>query len=306
MKTEIYSFIVISYNRPKDTRDVLENILFLVAEVENIEKDIIIINNQSTKEYSELTNYIDRLAPEQKEKVRYHLSDENLGVPRGRNLGMKMAKGETLLFIDDDATFIEPGVISKTQEIFKEKEVYDNVKIIAFREQNYFNKEYVIATKDKNRAKEKSFYTNYFIGCGHAIKRDLIEKVGYYIESFQYGVEEYDLAYKTLDAGYKIYYTSEVTVLHRKSIQGRASKGKTAQWQYQNKMIIAYKYLPWRYVFSHWIMWSSYYLFHTKGNIFGWFKHTLALPSLMRVHPRKVISAETQNYIQKVKGRLSF
>ena len=66
-----------------------------------------------------------------------------------------MAKGETMIFIDDDATFIEPTVIETTIDIFNRFEASDNVKIIAYREQNYYSKEYSISTKNEQRKKQK-------------------------------------------------------------------------------------------------------------------------------------------------------
>ncbi len=303
---QIFSFIIITYNRPEETVDVIDNILFHVNEVSGITKEIIVINNDSDVDYKLVRDYIEKLPEDRRQQVRYHLADDNLGVPKGRNLGIRMAKGETMLFIDDDAVFIEKDVIEKTIDIFQRFESTDNVKIIAFREQNYYSKKYFISTKNKERQSLKEFLTTYYIGCGHVIKKEVIDKVGYYIESFQYANEEYDLAYKTLDAGFRIFYTSEVTVLHKKSPKGRASNLMMAKWQYENKMIIAYKYLPVFYVFTHWIMWSIYFFYHSKGNIWVWLKSTWSLPKKMRIHPRKVISKDTIRYFKKVKGRLTY
>ncbi len=303
---QIFSFVIITYNRPEETIDVVDNILFHVNDVEGISKEIIVINNDSDVDYNDFTAYLNKLSSDQQNKVRYHLAEENLGVPRGRNLGISMARGETMIFIDDDAVFIESDVIEKTIDIFNRFEDSHNVKIIAYREQNFYSKEYSISTKNKHLSKQKEFFTNYYIGCGHVIKKEVIDKVGYYIESFQYANEEYDMAFKSLDAGYRIYYTSDITVLHKKSPKGRASTLMLAKWQYENKMIIAYKYLPIWYMFTHWIMWTLYFMYHSKLNIWVWLQSTWSLPGKMKPHPRKVLSKETIRYIKKVKGRLTF
>ena len=303
---QIFSFVIITYNRIEETIDAVDNILNHVNEVDGITKEIIIINNNSDVDYRDFTNFLDNLPPQQKKKVRYHLADENLGVPRGRNLGIRMASGETMIFIDDDATFIEPNVIEMTLDIFERYEKSHNVKIIAFREQNYYSKKYSISTKNKEREKQKEFFTNYYIGCGHVIKKEVINKVGFYIESFQYANEEYDLAFKSLDAGFRIFYTSNVTVSHKKSPKGRASNLTMAKWQYENKMIIAYKYLPDIYVFTHFIMWSLYFLYHSKMNIWIWMKSTWSLPKKMKLHQRNIISQRTIKHIKEVKGKIDF
>ncbi len=68
------------------------------------------------------------------------------------------------------------------------------------------------------------FETGYFVGCAHAIHRDIFEKTGYYPTNFFYGMEEYDLSYRAIDAGFDIVYDDRVIILHKESPLGRQTK----------------------------------------------------------------------------------
>jgi len=299
---EILSFIVISYNRPEDTEIVTKNILEL-TEVAGYQKEIIVINNGSTKSYATFDNFLSQLSPTKRQLINYIDSTENLGVARGRNLGIQKATGRILFFIDDDAVFQEKDVIPITLKKLAQYKT-DGVKILAFRELRTFNKQYYIATKNKNRAKLPEFFTNFFVGSGHVVLKEVFEEVGLYTTEFFYGMEEYDLAYKTLDANYKILYTADVTVLHKKSPSGRAAEKTLTRWNLENKTVVAYKYLPLIYVFSHLFFWSGYFLLNFKFDIVTLFKAYKNIPSKIRNTKRQPISSKTLAHIKEVQGRL--
>ena len=83
------AFILITYNRPDDTLELLKNIAQLEG-VHELVEEIILINNASVVDYSKVENYIisNRNLP-----VLYHYSSENLGVARGRNLAIQKKQG---------------------------------------------------------------------------------------------------------------------------------------------------------------------------------------------------------------------
>lgn len=298
----IISFVIISYNRPKDTQVVVANILNL-EEVAGYTKEIIVINNGSTADYRYFTNYLAGLPAGTIKKINYVDHKENLGVARGRNLGITLAQGEYLIFIDDDAEFEQSDVLSIMLSKFKAYEP-DNVKILAFRELRTATNQFYIATKNKKRAQLPQFLTNFYVGSGHVIKKEVFDTVGLYTTQFFYGMEEYDLAYKALDAGYKILYTADVTVLHKKSESGRATPTSLVRQEMENKVTVAYTYLPILYVLSHLFFWSGHFLLKTKGNVLQLIKGYYNMIQKIRNTQRKPISATTLQYIKSVQGRL--
>jgi GT2 family glycosyltransferase len=90
--------------------------------------------------------------------------------------------------------------------------------------------------------------TSTFIGAGHAIRREVFEKCGLYPEDYFYGVEELDLSFRIIDAGYRILYFPSVQVLHKQVNTGRVTNQEKWIMSYRNRLLTAYKYLPMKYV----------------------------------------------------------
>ena len=80
----------------------------------------------------------------------------------------------------------------------------------------------------KNTKTDHFFETYYYAGGAHAIKREVIEKLGKYPGDFFYGMEEYDLAYRILDAGYSIVYSDKIVMLHKESPLGQKAQKRKA------------------------------------------------------------------------------
>lgn len=69
-----------------------------------------------------------------------------------------------------------------------------------------------------NEFKDLSFFETYFYAGGaHAVKREVIEQLGSYPDDFFYGMEEYDLSYRIINAGYSIVYSDKIVMLHKES-----------------------------------------------------------------------------------------
>ena len=299
----IFSFIIISFNRPQETIEVVQNLL----EIDNVDgytKEIIVINNGSPKSYQIFDDYLYKLNESDRALVNYIDHPENTGVSGGRNLGIQNASGENLIFIDDDAEFEGMNVLPLILQKFKDYEK-DNVKLIGFLGKNYFDGELDAPVKNKSKLQEKEFLNNLFWGFGHVIKKEVFDKVGLYTNEFFYGMEEYDLCYKAMDEGFRILYTSEIVVLHKVSPEGREPNKTKYRRMLENKFLVAYKYLPMYYVMTHFIMWSSFYLWKSKGDIIGYSKVFPSLRKRLKTTKRKQISSETLNYIKSVKGRLT-
>jgi GT2 family glycosyltransferase len=153
--------------------------------------------------------------------------------------------------------------------------------------------------------KSKSFFETYFYAGGaHAIKRDVIEKLGKYPDDFFYGMEEYDLAYRILDAGYSIVYSDKIVMLHKESPLGRKPKKEKLQMMWVNKSKVAWRYLPKKYFYSTSFMWSLQFLKETGFNLSGFFNGWKKIFNIPRSERRTTIKQSTMDYLRKVKARL--
>lgn len=294
---KIISFIIISFNRPKETVESIKNIYFDLNKTDGYEYDLIVINNGSNVAYDEVDNYI----KENNLKLQYINSSKNLGVSGGRNLGLSYVRGEYVAFIDDDAEFKMLDTPSLIVEKFKK---YPDAGIIGFAVHNYFSGEEDLPVKDKKKLKQNEFYNNLFWGGAFVMKTNVYRTIGGFDDSFFYGMEEYDYAYRTMDKGFKILFTKEIVVLHKVSPYGREKNIVKFRRSLINKTIIAYRFLPIEYVFTHYCMWSLYFLRKSGFNVINWLSATAELLKKIKKEKRRPIGKSTLSYIHTVKGRL--
>jgi GT2 family glycosyltransferase len=297
------SIIVITYNRPDDMLELAKNIASL--DHKHLLHEVVVLNNRSSEDYKPVEEFI---AAHTDVPFSYSIAEKNLGVAKGRNVAAQRTKGSTLVFIDDDALFRDKDALIQIQNIFSE-EKNKEAGIAAFRiyyqstmdfQQNAFpHKDF------KKRKNWHQFDTYYFSGCSHAIRRAVFEKAGYYPENFFYGMEEYDLSYRALNAGFRIVYDDRVTVLHKESPSGRLTNKDKLRGMWVNKAKVAWKYLPKKYFYSTAILWSWQYLRKT-GNFGGWFKGWSEVSKISRQEKRAPLSQRILEYLKAVKSRLSY
>lgn len=299
------SFVIITYNRPADTLELLQNITSL-NEAKELLQDVIVVNNASTSDYTQVKQYA---ANATEIPFQFIEAPSNLGVTKGRNFALQFAKGEIIIFLDDDAvlenkdalqnvvkSFAAPGTYGRPTAIVSFKIVYYETGDMQV---NGLPHKHYSANKDK-----QEFFTYYFAGGAHAIKRSVLEEVGNLPEEFFYGMEEYDLSYRILEKGYCIKYDASIVMRHKESPLGRKPKADKLRMMWVNKAKVAYRYLPSLYFVSTAIMWSFQFLretnFNLKGYMEGW-KQVLKIP---RQEKRTPLATATIQYLEKVKARL--
>jgi GT2 family glycosyltransferase len=298
------SIIIITYNRPADMLELAGNI----ASLDNpgLLDEVIILNNRSTSDYSAVEKFV---KSQQHIPFRYLLADENLGVARGRNFAAQKTNAPVLVFIDDDAIFQNKDALLQIRTIFSE-EANRNTGIVAFRIFYNATMNYQVNAFPHKQFEERKnwhrFDTYYFSGCAHAIRKEVFDKAGFYPGNFFYGMEEYDLSYRTLDTGFKIIYDDRITVLHKESPTGRLTNKEKLRSMWVNKTRVAWKYLPKKYFYATALLWSWQYLRKTSWNFGGWLKGWKEISRISSTEKRIPVSKATLSYLQNVKARLTY
>jgi len=308
------SLVIITYNRPEDALELARNIAGL-EEVERWVEEVIFVNNRSTVSYQILEDFI---AASPGVPFRYAVAPENLGVSRGRNFAIGLSRAPYLVFLDDDALFRNADALRWIVPAFEENTgvsgrvgaVERPVGILAFKIYYHSTGEMQVNAFPHKRFTERRdwprFDTAYFSGAAHAIRRAVFERVGLYPENFFYGMEEYDLSYRALDAGFAIRYDDQVVILHKESPAGRLTKPEKLRGMWVNKSKVAWKYLPVRYFWSTAFLWSLEYLrkggWHFGGFFKGW-EEVLRIPA---TEGRKPIGMAAREYLRSVKARLTY
>lgn len=296
------TIIIITFERGEDLKSLLKSITKQI-EYQNIIYQVIIINNGTKIGYEWVDEYINE---NKNINIVFYQSKINLGVSRGRKLGIEMSKSEILVFIDDDAEFLNREALYNINQFFKCKN--STIAALAFKiihssnhqiQKNAFPHKKFLKYQNINK-----FETSYFIGAGHAIKREAIIKSGNYSQDIFYGMEEYELSYKLIKAGFKICYVHNVEILHKESLSGRQHNKIKNQMLWKNKSIITWKYLPLKYFISTTILWSLNYLVQSKFDVAGFFKVYYDIFKNLRKEDKDALSKNSLFYLKTIEARL--
>ena len=299
------SFVIITYNRPDDTLELLQNISTLAVANELLQ-DVIVVNNASTSDYTAVRSYVHSNTGL---PFQFIEAPSNLGVTKGRNYALQFAKGEIIIFLDDDAVLQNTDALQKTVQSFSTPGIDGRpVAIVSFRILYYDTLQMQVNglphKKYKQYKDKDSFFTYYFAGGAHAIRRKVLEEVGDLPEEFFYGMEEYDLSYRILEKGYCIKYDASIVMLHKESPLGRKPKSDKLRMMWVNKAKVAYRYLPFLYFCTTSFMWSLQFLKETGFNLRGFFKGLKEVMQIPSSEKRSPLSAATVRYLEKVRARL--
>ena len=284
--------------------ELLQNISSLDSASELLE-EVIVVNNASTDDYTEVKKYINSTPAL---PFRYYDAPENLGVAKGRNFALQKGKAPIIIMLDDDAVLQNKDCLVNLCAEFEKNNSTRPKAIISFKVLYYDTLQMQVNAlphKKFDEYKNKVFFeTYYYAGGAHAVKREVIEKLGQYPEDFFYGMEEYDLAYRILDAGYSIVYSDKIVMLHKESSLGRKPKKEKLQMMWLNKSKVAYRYLPKKYFYSTAFMWSLQYLKETGFDLPGFFSGWKKLFAISRDERRTPLIKKTYQYLKQVNARL--
>jgi GT2 family glycosyltransferase len=212
--------------------------------------------------------------------------------------------------LDDDAVLQNKDSLVQLVKEFDQPDTSRPKAIISFKVLYYDSltmQKNALPHKRYEEYKDKSFFETYFYAGGaHAIRRSLLDVVGLYPEDFFYGMEEYDMSYRVLNAGYSIVYSDKIIMLHKESPLGRKPKHDKLRMMWVNKSKVAWRYLPKKYFFSTMFMWSLFYLKETSFHLKGLFKGFKEIQQIRHTEARKPISSETLGYIKSLKARLFY
>ncbi|MFF3425615.1 glycosyltransferase family 2 protein [Streptomyces sp. NPDC002602] len=143
---------------------------------------------------------------------------ENLGIPGGRNVGIEaFGPGGTdvdaLLFLDDDGLLERTDTAELCRQAFAED---PSLGIVSFRIADPDTGETQRRHVPRLRASDpmRSSRVTTFLGGANAVRTRVFEQVGGLPGEFFYAHEETDLAWRALDAGWRIDYRADMVLLH--------------------------------------------------------------------------------------------
>ena len=219
------SVVILSYNRLERLK---ENLLVLLSRPQAW-NEIIIVDNASTDGTHE---FLESLRVNNKFYV--FRQPQNLGVAGGRNVGLKRAKSEVVLCLDDDA-LLAPDQFDYIVDAFRH-----DLTLGVFCPLVIHGETKLPQNPHGNHRIEVANYH----GAAHAFRKEALEKIGFLDEECFFGGEELDSSIRIYEAGYRCVYFPEVVALHYSFMRpGPQGFDRYLRWTY-NYARILYKNFP--------------------------------------------------------------
>jgi GT2 family glycosyltransferase len=138
-------------------------------------------------------------------------SKSNLGVAGGRNAAARLASGDLLLFLDDDAV-VRRGSLRRAVAAIESPGVgavaFNVVDPASGRPALWYH------PYDLSTWSGRAFEAYTVIGCGHLVRRNCFEELGGLWDGYFRELEELDMSWRLLDGGWTIRYEPDAVVEH--------------------------------------------------------------------------------------------
>jgi GT2 family glycosyltransferase len=212
------SIITINYNGLKDTCELIDSIPF------DGNMEVIVVDNASTQDEASILS-------ERYPQVKVIRSHQNLGFAGGNNVGIKAAKGQYILLINNDTYFKKYNI----DALINRLESSDKMGIVCpklrFAWANHpiqfagytplsritVRNQAIGFGESDHGLYDTAHPTPYAHGAAMLVKREAMDKVGLMPECYFLYYEELDWSMMFTRAGYEIWYDPACTVYHKES-----------------------------------------------------------------------------------------
>jgi len=144
---------------------------------------------------------------------------DNLGIPGGRNVGAALADAPLTMFLDDDAELLGPSVLASMVRRFAVDPRLGAMAIRLVDEEGRTQRRHVPRVGGGSAG--RSGLVTHFIGAACAVRTDAFAAIGGFDRRFFYAMEESDLAWRLLDAGWSIWYSADLRAFHPRTAPSR-------------------------------------------------------------------------------------
>ncbi len=218
---DLVSIITVNYNGYEDTCAMIESL----AQWETFPYEIIAVDNASKNNEAVLLQ-------EKYPAVTSLRSDKNLGFAGGNNLGLLHAKGNYILYLNNDVEIEEPFLECLVNALRKDASMgivspkikygyaRERIQYAGFAPLSYITlRNWIIGTGEVDEGQhDLPGYTAYAHGACMMTTLEVLDKVGPMSEIFFLFYEEMDWSQRVKDAGYKIGYQPSAVVYHKEGM----------------------------------------------------------------------------------------
>jgi len=253
----VLSIIIVNWN----VRHYLERcLLSVIKNTPDLDYEIIVVDNASARDDSKkfLADF------KTDANVKIILNNQNLGFAKANNQGIKQARGKYILLLNPDTEIIEKGSLAKAVELMERNKDWgvlgchllgaDKQTQLSVRSFPRLISQIMIFLKLHHFFPRAKALQDYFLphfnyketssvdqvmGAFLLTKKEVLSKIGMLDEKFYIWFEEVDFCKRTKNAGWKVVYSPEPTIVHYGS-QCFAQVFSFAKQKIYNKSAIYY------------------------------------------------------------------
>jgi GT2 family glycosyltransferase len=159
-----------------------------------------------------------------------------------KNAGLAKARGEFVIFLDDDSYPTAAGVRRMVQHFFAEPDLGAAIFDVTLPDGSH----------------ESSAYPSVVIGCGSGFRRSALLKAGGLPADFFMQAEEYDLSLRLLESKWKIRRFDDLQIHHLKTPTARIPT-RTTRLDMRNNVMVVTRYFPRHWMLPFAIDWARRY-----------------------------------------------
>lgn len=245
--TPLISFVTVNYNGLNDTCELIESLL---ATVQSVSYEIIVVDNASRRDEASLirAKYPTVIA------VR---SEQNLGFSGGNNLGFSHARGRYFFLINNDTYLTTDGIPYLVQRLesspvigavsplirfsFPPQHIqfagYTPLSAITLR-----NEPIGLGQPDNGQFNE-AHPSPYLHGAALMVKREVVQKAGQMPDIYFLYYEEIDWSTAMTRAGYELWYEPRCTIFHKESQSTGQQSPLRTYYLTRNRLLYAWRNL---------------------------------------------------------------
>lgn len=174
--------------------------------------------------------------------VRLVSHEASAGLVVRRNEAARLATGDIIFSLDDDAEFTSPLTVAETLRDFDDDRV--GAVAIPYVEPRKQSREY-------QRAPDADglWVTDTFIGTAHAVRRSVFTRVGGYRDALVHQGEERDFCIRMLDAGFVVRLGRAHPIVHHES--PKRDFRRMDYYGRRNDILFAWQNVPWPLLPAH-------------------------------------------------------
>jgi GT2 family glycosyltransferase len=170
---------------------------------------------------------------------------EDVGIPGGRNAGVPRTRGDLLFFLDDDASLAQTDTLARLARLFEEQ---PGIGLVQLRVEPLDGppgtgpRDWVPRLRAGSRTRSGDI-TLVWEGAV-AMPRRVFEEIGGWEPRFRFIHEGVDLAWRVMDAGYRVHYQADLVALHPQPVPNPSRHHYSRYFGARNRVWMARRHLP--------------------------------------------------------------